>query len=650
MPVPVQLYVYDLSNGMARQMSAQLTGRQIDGIWHTSIVVFGHEIFYGQGISLTQPGKSHHGAPLRIVDMGETSVDERAFTEYLSGLRNTYTADKYHLLDFNCNSFTNDCIGFLTGGSIPDYIKDLPSDFLSTPFGAALRPTIDRMFRGPGPSGISTPPPDMSAAASPNPALAASLLQAVAARAAASSPGASTPQGYLPTPAPTSPSTPLPATSSLTGQLHVSTNPASFHSLLRTHRAVIAFFTSATCGPCRMIAPVFEELAKTKSRSEGGVAFTKIDLSVGMGHAVASEWDVQVTPTFIFYIDGKKTHEMKGVNAPELRTQIDLLLYEAFPPHPHTRLSLPAIESISLKPILFTQVPALDTAISKLVGFIDGASSWTGSLAKAETKQVLLQAVLPYFKARFATPPRTVKAPLDRWTAVTSVLTSNLSTSELFPLVDLWRLALLDETASAWCTTADTSSSPINIILTKVSTTANTAPRNYILTSLRMLSNAFQSPILARRLLLTARDNITSFLVTSLLHDDASVRTAAASLSFNIAAMLQKRRSEHIGASRSDGEEVQEDADWEVELTSAIIEAIEREKSNEEIVHRLSACLALLLRLSPYTESQLTPLLEVLQARNILEGKLEKGGCGEAGVVKKEVRKLIQEIAEKLCP
>lgn len=27
------------------------------------------------------------------------------------------------LLDFNCNSFTNDCVGFLTGGSIPDYIK-----------------------------------------------------------------------------------------------------------------------------------------------------------------------------------------------------------------------------------------------------------------------------------------------------------------------------------------------------------------------------------------------------------------------------------------------------------------------------------------------------------------------------------------------
>lgn len=30
----VKLYVYDLSNGMAKQLSRQLTGRQIDGIWY----------------------------------------------------------------------------------------------------------------------------------------------------------------------------------------------------------------------------------------------------------------------------------------------------------------------------------------------------------------------------------------------------------------------------------------------------------------------------------------------------------------------------------------------------------------------------------------------------------------------------------------
>ena len=55
----VQLYVYDLSNGLARQLSLQMTGKQIDGIWHTSVVVFGHEVYYGQGIAVTTPGNSH---------------------------------------------------------------------------------------------------------------------------------------------------------------------------------------------------------------------------------------------------------------------------------------------------------------------------------------------------------------------------------------------------------------------------------------------------------------------------------------------------------------------------------------------------------------------------------------------------------------
>ena len=34
----VQLYVYDLSNGLARQLSLSLTGKQIDGIWYTSLI------------------------------------------------------------------------------------------------------------------------------------------------------------------------------------------------------------------------------------------------------------------------------------------------------------------------------------------------------------------------------------------------------------------------------------------------------------------------------------------------------------------------------------------------------------------------------------------------------------------------------------
>jgi len=206
---------------------------------------------------------------------------------------------------------------------------DLPSDFLSTPFGAALRPTIDAMFRRP--TGL-TPP--AAAGQQPSSTPASSLLQGVADRATARDSGYSTP-----------------SSSAVAGAIHVSTNPASFRSLLESHRAVVAMFTSATCGPCRMIEPVFEDIAHAKSRGRaaGNVAFAKVDLAVGMGGAIARQYNVAATPTFGFFLDGKRVcivfllgphddddddaqiHELKGVNAPELRTQVDLLLYQAFP-------------------------------------------------------------------------------------------------------------------------------------------------------------------------------------------------------------------------------------------------------------------------------------------------------------------------------
>ena len=89
--------------------------------------------------------------------------------------------------------------------------------------------------------------------------------------------------------------------------IHLFTNPASFRSLLGSHCAIVAMFTSATCPLCRMIEPVFEELAWTKAKAEGQqVAFVKVDLGVGMGSVVAHEYGVVATPMFGFFLDGTK--------------------------------------------------------------------------------------------------------------------------------------------------------------------------------------------------------------------------------------------------------------------------------------------------------------------------------------------------------
>lgn len=58
-------------------------------------------------------------------------------------------------------------------------------------------------------------------------------------------------------------------------------------------------------------------------------------------------------------------------------------------------------------------------------------------------------------------------------------------------------------------------------------------------------------------------------------------------------------------------------------------------------VHRLVSALGLLLYKSPHT-GELTPNLEVLDARSVLEGKLPLAA-------RKDVRALVGEVAGQLC-
>eukprot|EP00123_Amoebidium_parasiticum_P013204 comp21827_c0_seq1/m.31116 comp21827_c0_seq1/g.31116 ORF comp21827_c0_seq1/g.31116 comp21827_c0_seq1/m.31116 type:complete len:190 (-) comp21827_c0_seq1:365-934(-) len=144
----VQLYVYDLSHGAARMYAQQFLGIPLEGIWHSSVVVYGKEFYFGEGgINEYNPGTTHHGRPLRVHDLGSTHIPEAVFREFVDDLRTRYGEQHYHLLDNNCNSFTNEVAEFLTGKGIPDYIRTLPALFESTAMGQALRPMIDQMFR-----------------------------------------------------------------------------------------------------------------------------------------------------------------------------------------------------------------------------------------------------------------------------------------------------------------------------------------------------------------------------------------------------------------------------------------------------------------------------------------------------------------------
>lgn len=94
----VVLYLYDLSQGMARQLSPALLGKQIDGIWHTGIIVYGYEYYYGGGIQVAKPGATMAGNPTQIIPLGRTSKKQSEFHAFLRAESHKFTPETYSLL------------------------------------------------------------------------------------------------------------------------------------------------------------------------------------------------------------------------------------------------------------------------------------------------------------------------------------------------------------------------------------------------------------------------------------------------------------------------------------------------------------------------------------------------------------------------
>ncbi|WOG95023.1 hypothetical protein DCAR_0314325 [Daucus carota subsp. sativus] len=141
----VSLNVYDLSQGMARNLSMAFLGKTIEGIWHTGIVVYGTEYYFSGGVQHAPVGTTPYGTPIRVVDIGVTHVPKDVFEMYLEEISPRYTAESYSLLKHNCNNFSNEVAQFLAGATIPEYILNLPNEVTSSPMAALILPMIERL-------------------------------------------------------------------------------------------------------------------------------------------------------------------------------------------------------------------------------------------------------------------------------------------------------------------------------------------------------------------------------------------------------------------------------------------------------------------------------------------------------------------------
>lgn len=149
----VHLAIYDLSNGMARTLSAQFLGpnHTLDMIPHTALLCFGKEYFFGGGIQAVDPHafRNMRGIqPCQIEKLGVTFISKAEFEAWCQNTGHfKFNAASYDLLSRNCNNFSHEAAldALKLPRGVPDWILHVPQKFLSSPMGQLIRPMLENM-------------------------------------------------------------------------------------------------------------------------------------------------------------------------------------------------------------------------------------------------------------------------------------------------------------------------------------------------------------------------------------------------------------------------------------------------------------------------------------------------------------------------
>ncbi|HHW69034.1 MAG TPA: thioredoxin [Tenericutes bacterium] len=85
----------------------------------------------------------------------------------------------------------------------------------------------------------------------------------------------------------------------------------NFNELIKGEKVLVDFFAT-WCGPCRMLAPVLDEIAEERS----GVSIVKVDID--KCEEIARQFGVMSVPTLILFKNGEMVAKNTGYVPKEL--------------------------------------------------------------------------------------------------------------------------------------------------------------------------------------------------------------------------------------------------------------------------------------------------------------------------------------------
>ncbi|KAH8725875.1 PPPDE putative peptidase domain-containing protein [Phaeosphaeriaceae sp. PMI808] len=600
----VQLFVYDLSQGLARSMSQQFLGTQIDAVYHTSIVLGGIEYYFGQGIQTCRAGGTHHGQPMEVIKLGITQLPLEVILEYMESLKEIYTPESYDLFMHNCNNFSNDFAMFLVGCGIPDHITSLPQRVMDTPFGRMLRPQIDAAMRpitqAPTPQlGGSQAPASMNSLSNTSHRIPSSGIES--------------------------------ALAAVTGRVNNVVAISDVDRLLHLakDRCAIIFFTSSTCAPCKLVYQPFDDLA-----AEAGTKciFIKIDFSQADRSINTRYPNVHATPTFVTYLRSNMRDEWSGADPRQLQSNVAMLLSATFPTHPHLDKSTPILLRQSQRPITFSKVPPLDKLVAKM-GDAGKDSAVLSIVSFIDNRE------------RFGA----MEAPLTKTPQFADFLkksTSTIPVELLFTALDLLRVTLTDVRMAGFFAEehkgATGTPATIHHLLNYVNELGESAPYPLRLTTLHLACNLFTSPLFIPHLLTSPLStSLISILTTALLDEKhPALRTSALSLAMNIISSNHKiRMKKHSANSSTLPGESELPEEEQVELLASLLEILSVEAKWNDNKKMALICTGWLIY-GADLDGELKDLWKVMDAAGTV-GKIAAKSAEERLLVK-EIKSLLE--------